>query len=160
MDGVLCSFENRYIELFGETPGLSRDRKQFSSNWTRFIEGENFATLDWQAGADKLLKFVDTIPNVTIEILSSSGGQKYHSEVTMQKTRWLCERGIPYKVNTVPGRALKSQYANASTILIDDTEDVVLGFQKAGGVSILHKNADDTIRQLQYYCPIHEHILS
>jgi hypothetical protein len=153
MDGVLCSFEKRYIELFGETPGTSRDRKEFSSNWTQFIEGKNFASLDWQEGAHKLLQFVETIPNVNIEILSSSGGQKYHAEVTMQKTMWLCERGISYKVNTVPGRALKSAYANASTILIDDTEDVVSGFYKAGGISILHKDVDETIRKLNYYCP-------
>ena len=92
MDGVLCSFENRYLELFGESPGSSRDRKNFSDNWKKFIEGENFATLDWNPGGQELLAYVRTIPNVEIEMLTSSGGLKYHTEVTIQKTQWLCER--------------------------------------------------------------------
>jgi hypothetical protein len=152
MDGVLCSFEKRYIELFGETPGTSRDRKEFSSNWTQFIEGKNFASLDWQEGAHKLLQFVETIPNVNIEILSSSGGQKYHTEVTIQKTQWLCERGIEFKINTVPGRKLKAEYAKSTSILVDDTPDVIDSFEAAGGIAILHKDVNETISKLKFYC--------
>ena len=71
MDGVLCSFENRYLELFDESPGSSRDRKNFSSNWIKFIEGENFATLDWNPGGQELLAYVRTIPkNIEIEMLN------------------------------------------------------------------------------------------
>ena len=101
MDGVLCDFDKRYIELFDETPGSSRDKRNFSGNWIEFIEGENFATLDWNPGGQELLAYVRTLPkDIEIEMLTSSGGMKYHNEVTIQKTQWLCERGIEYKINT------------------------------------------------------------
>jgi hypothetical protein len=152
MDGVLCSFERRYFELFGESPGSSRDRKNFSSNWTKFIEGENFATLDWNLGGKELLAYVRTIPNIEIEMLTSSGGLKYHTEVTIQKTQWLCERGIDFKINTVPGRKLKAEYAKSTTILVDDTPDVIESFSAAGGIGILHNNVNETISKLKFYC--------
>ena len=152
MDGVLCSFEKRYLELFDESPGSSRDRKNFSSNWTKFIEGENFATLDWNPGGQELLAYVRTIPNIEIEMLTSSGGMKYHTEVTIQKTQWLCERGIEFKINTVPGRKLKAAYARSTTILIDDTPDVIESFGNAGGIAILHKDVNETISKLKFYC--------
>jgi len=152
MDGVLCNFEKRYMELFGESPRSSRDRKNFSFNWTKFVEGENFATLDWNIGGQELLAYVRTIPNVEIEMLTSSGGIKYHTEVTIQKTQWLCERGIDYKINTVPGRKLKAEYAKSTTILVDDTPDVIESFGAAGGIAILHNNVNETIRQLKIYC--------
>jgi hypothetical protein len=152
MDGVLCSFENRYFELFGESPNSSRGRKSFSSNWIKFIEGENFATLDWNPGGQELLAYVRTIPNIEIEMLTSSGGLKYHSEVTIQKTQWLCERGIEFKVNTVPGRKLKAKYAKSTTILVDDTPDVIDSFARAGGIAILHTDVNETILKLQFYC--------
>ena len=152
MDGVLCDFDKRYFELFGETPGSSRDRRNFSGNWIEFIEGENFATLDWNPGGQELLAYVRTIPNIEIEMLTSSGGMKYHTEVTIQKTQWLCERGIEFKINTVPGRKLKAAYATSTTILVDDTPDVIDGFVKAGGIGILHNNVNETISKLKFYC--------
>jgi len=153
MDGVLCSFEKRYLELFNESPGSSRDRKNFSSNWVKFIEGENFATLDWNPGGQELLAYVRTIPkNIEIEMLTSSGGMKYHTEVTIQKTQWLCERGIEFKINTVPGRKLKAAYAKSTTILVDDTPDVIDSFGAAGGITILHKDVNETLSKLKFYC--------
>jgi hypothetical protein len=149
MDGVLCSFENRYLELFGESPNSARARKNFSPNWTKFIEGENFATLDWNPGGQELLAYVRTIPNIEIEMLTSSGGLKYHAEVTIQKTQWLCERGIEFKINTVPGRKLKAAYATATTVLVDDTPDVIESFASAGGIGILHKDVNVTINNLK-----------
>lgn len=149
MDGVLCSFEGRYTELFGESPSSARARKNFSSNWIKFIEGENFATLDWNPGGQELLAYVRTIPNIEIEMLTSSGGTKHHEEVTIQKTQWLCERGIDFKINTVPGRKLKAAYANATTVLVDDTPDVIESFSGAGGIGVLHINTLDTVQTLE-----------
>ena len=57
MDGVIANFEKRYIELFNESPGSARDRKMFSKNWTKFIEGKHFETLEWWPGASELITF-------------------------------------------------------------------------------------------------------
>ena len=149
MDGVLCDFEGRYIELFREMPGASRDRKEFSKNWTDFVLGENFSTLEHWPGANELLDFVRTIPNVTIKILTSSGGHKYHDQVKEQKIRWLCNQGIPYEAIVVAGRSKKAAYATPTSILIDDTVDVIDRFNEEGGIGILHKNASNTIKLLK-----------
>ena len=145
MDGVLANFEKRFEELFNKTPGESRHNKEFTTDWSTFIEGSNFATLEWWPGGQELLEFVDNIPNINIEILSSSGGAKYHKEVTEQKQKWLQDHGIKYKQNIVPGSGLKSKYAIGSdTILVDDTDYVIDAFIKKGGIGILHRDLGNT----------------
>jgi phosphoglycolate phosphatase-like HAD superfamily hydrolase len=147
MDGVLCDFEKRYIELYNEQPNSSRDKKNWSENWTDFIMTKQFETLDIFPGAIELLKYVrDT--DLSIEILTSSGGAKYHNLVAEQKDIWLKKQGLAYKRNVVPQRSLKASYATPNTILIDDTEDVIVAFNKAGGIGILHKDIGETLQTL------------
>lgn len=148
MDGVLCDFEKRYFHLFDETPGETRDKKNFNPNWKVFVKGENFATLDWYPGGKELLSFIKKYP-VDVEILSSSGGEKFHGEVTVQKIKWLRSHGINYKANIVPGRKHKKDYATPEMILIDDTPDVIESFNKAGGHGILHKDISKTKEMLK-----------
>jgi hypothetical protein len=145
MDGVLANFEKRFEELFNKSANRSRELKEFTSDWSTFIEGGNFATLEWWPGAQELLEFVDNIPNINIEILSSSGGAKYHKEVTEQKQKWLQDHGIKYKQNIIPGSRLKANYAKGSdTILVDDTDYVIAGFIESGGIGILHRDLGNT----------------
>lgn len=151
MDGVLANFVKRYDELFDEPLTNYRKDKNFDDNWTTFVEGDNFATLEKWPGADKLLQFVDRLRedyNIQVEILSSSGGRKYHDKVADQKTRWLQKHGIGYKTNFVPGRSLKSKYATPDSVLVDDTPEVIDSFIKAGGIGILHVNLEDTFKKL------------
>jgi beta-phosphoglucomutase-like phosphatase (HAD superfamily) len=148
MDGVLTDFEKRYSELFKQTPKESRDKKEFNPDWHRFIKEKNFEKLEWHSGAKELLKYIQSL-KVPVEILSSSGGEKFHGEVTVQKIRWLKKHGINYKANIVSGRRKKKEYANPNTILIDDTDDVIVDFNRAGGIGILHKDTGKTIEKLK-----------
>jgi hypothetical protein len=147
MDGVLCDFEKRYTELYNEAPNSSRDKKNWSKNWTDFIMTKQFETLDIFPGAIELLRYVRRT-ELPIEILTSSGGVKYHDLVAEQKDIWLKKQGLAYKRNVVPGRGLKASYATPNTILIDDTEDVIVAFNKAGGIGILHKDIGKTLQTL------------
>jgi len=147
MDGVLCNFEKRYTELYKESPNSSRDKKNWSENWTDFILTKQFETLDIFPGAIELLRYVRKT-ELPIEILTSSGGAKYHDLVAQQKDIWLKKQGLAYKRNVVPGRGLKASYATPDTILIDDTEDVIDAFNKAGGIGILHKDIGETLQTL------------
>lgn len=148
MDGVLTDFEKRYEELFGVRPVEVKHRtKHFWDNWEAFIKGKNFKTLDKHKGADELLAFVKTL-DVPVEILTSSGGKEFHEEVEAQKIVWLCDNGIPYKANVVPGGKKKAEFAGPWNILVDDTEHVVENYRAAGGTAILHYDADVTIREL------------
>jgi hypothetical protein len=151
MDGVVANFEKRYIELFNESPGSSRDRKEFSNNWTKFIEGKNFETLDWWPGGPELITYLGKNFSVdSVEILSSSGGNKYHDEVEIQKKVWVKRMNLSekWKVNVVAGRKLKAEYATPDSILIDDTLDVIQAFNVAGGIGIHHKDVGNTIMLL------------
>ena len=148
MDGVLADFDKRYTELFGERPtDVQRRAKHFWANWEKFIQGANFSTLDKHEDADTLLHYVHEL-RVPVEILSSSGGDKFHSEVTWQKTVWLCNHGIPYKANIVPGGKKKAELAHPWHILVDDTEHVVENYRAAGGTAILHKDINFTLSEL------------
>ena len=149
MDGVLCNFEKRFTELYGKDALGARDRKNFTTNWPNFIMDGNFENLEWFPGGKELLHFIQYATDWEVEILSSSGGEKFHSEVAAQKVVWLCNKGIPYKANIVPGRKHKTAYATPETILIDDTEDIIVNFNAAGGLGILHKDINETLAKLR-----------
>lgn len=149
MDGVLCNFEGRYIDLFKEIPGRSRDKKEFSKNWTDFVIGQNFTTLEFWPGAQELLAFISTVPDIKVKILTSSGGLKYHELVKDQKIQWLNKRGIDIEPIVVTNRSKKGEYATATSVLIDDTADVIDTFNEKGGIGILHKNSANTIKLLE-----------
>jgi hypothetical protein len=153
MDGVLCDFPKRYQEMFGYTAGgegmaNARDRKEFSPNWHKFVETRQFATLDWFPGGKELIQYVNSL-GVRIEILSSSGGISHHSEVRDQKIEWLCNAGLNYPVNIVPGRAIKKFFSYQGNILIDDTADVIESFNERTGKAILHTSVEQTIIELE-----------
>lgn len=153
MDGVLCDFEKKFTEYYGFLSLAKRDRKEWSKDWEDFIlNKKGFEKLQWFPGGKELLSFVrkhELEGHFHTEILSSSGGQKFHGEVTVQKINWLKKHEINYKANIVPGRKYKSEYAGKNVILIDDTEDIIRNFNKAGGIGILHKNVGDTIKTLE-----------
>lgn len=150
MDGVICNFEKRWIELFDKTAKESRDQKDFSPNWDIFVRNGNFENLDAFPGSNELLEFVSNLSDrIDIEILSSSGGQKYHNEVSLQKQTYLKNRGVKYPTNFVPGRKLKRNFATPNSVLIDDTPDVIDNFNAAGGIGILHKDINETLNRLR-----------
>ena len=133
---------------YNETPIASRDRKEFTANWDHFCTTGQFETLDWFPGGQDLLKFIRKY-DVDVEMLTSSGGKKYHDLVANQKKVWLKKQGIAYKPNVVPGRKHKADYAKPDVILIDDTEDIITAFNKAGGIGILHKDIGETLQYLE-----------
>lgn len=148
MDGVLTDFEKRYNELFGIKPEeVTARTAHFWRNFEPFIEGGNFRTLDKHPHADQLLQFVHEM-RVPVEILTSSGGDKHHERVSADKIEWLCNNGIPYKANIVPGGSKKALLAQPWHILVDDTLHVVEKYRVAGGTAILHYDIDETLKEL------------
>ena len=148
MDGVLTNFESRWAELFGGPSEVVRNRKNYNDEWPQFVERRAFETLDWFPGGQELLKYIQS-KNVTVEILSSSGGARFHFEVVEQKDFWLRTHGIFYKINIVPGRKFKAEYAKPNIVLIDDTKEIIDSFNKAGGIGILHRDVNITIETLE-----------
>lgn len=149
MDGVLTDFEGRFAKKFGYPAMSVRDRKNFSQEWPEFIQDKEFETLEWISGGEELLKFIRKFPEIPVEMLTSSGGQKYHNEVTRQKKVWLKKMGIAYKPNVVPGRKFKAEYAAEGFVLIDDVEEIINSFNAAGGIGIHHTDVNITVKMLE-----------
>jgi hypothetical protein len=149
MDGVIANFNKRYVELFNIEPSATRDYKEFSDFFDKFIEGGNFETLELMPDAMDLINALRNALPPT-QILSSSASQKRHEVISAQKTKWLETHDIDFQRNFVPGKQLKKKYARKDTLIIDDTESVISDWRASGGVAILHKNVPDTLVQLKF----------
>jgi hypothetical protein len=150
MDGVIADFEKRYLKLYGVTPDSTRNKKEFGGFFDRFIEGQNFATLEMMPQANELLEFLRNAP-VPTEILSSTARPDRHESISKQKEIWLNSHGITFKRNFVPGKQLKKEYAKEDTLIIDDTETVITDWRIAGGHAIWHRDVPNTLAMLKLY---------
>lgn len=151
MDGVICDFEKKYRELFKSEPSESRQRKEFTENWKEFVTKHQFEYLDWFENGQELVAYAKQLKEkgYEVEILSSSGGERFHDLVTRQKLTWLRRNGITFKPNIVSGSRRKAAYATEDSVLIDDTDYVIEAFEKAGGNVIQHRNWEETKAKLE-----------
>jgi len=96
----------------------------------------------WMKDGKKLWNF---LKDKNVEILSKPSKDKLSRE---GKRIW-CKRELGnVKVNLSRN---KKTYAKPNHILIDDLEENIDPWTKAGGIGILHKNTDDTIKKLKKY---------
>jgi hypothetical protein len=153
MDGVIANFDGHYRTMFAHDKefleGLETNRlKYFRKYWDAFIDARGFEQLPDFPGGKDLRDFLDST-GIPVEILSSSGGKHRYDEVVAHKTKWLQDRGINYKINIVPGKRHKKTYATPDSLLIDDLPVNCADFTEAGGLSIVHISADDTINKIK-----------
>jgi hypothetical protein len=146
MDGVLCNFERRYRDRFGDI--TEHDRKTvFKPNFAKFIESAQFATLDLMDDALELIKGLNDI-DIPKEILSSTAYEHTFDAIAFQKGIWLEEHGITWTRNFVPGKRHKYKWATLDSIIIDDTLSVIEDWERAGGIAIHHRSAATTLAEL------------
>ena len=144
MDGVLADFNKTYTQLRTGAPDNS---KRFRA---AVMDHQIFENLEPMHDAHELLNHVHKLHDVKIEILTSMGTHNptQAAETKKQKLVWLKKHGITYKPNFVYSKAEKSEYANPTSILIDDSIGCIAPFIEARGHGILHVNATDSIRIL------------
>ena len=150
MDGVIADFVKRYNELYHMDPDSKEARKNFSNRFMNFIRTKQFETLEPMPDTSALIEYLKN-QDVPVEILSSTGRPESHEEVARQKTVWLCNHGISFKGNFVPGKELKKNFATPTSLIIDDTLSVITDWQEAGGLAIHHKTARETMVMLKFY---------
>jgi len=150
MDGVIADFVKRYNELYHMDPDSKEARKNFSNRFMNFIRTKQFETLEPMPDTSALIEYLKN-QDVPVEILSSTGKPENHEEVARQKTVWLCNHGISFKGNFVPGKELKKNFATPTSLIIDDTLSVITDWQEAGGLAIHHKTARETMVMLKFY---------
>ena len=150
MDGVIADFVKRYKELFKISPEQTRDKKRFYGYFDKFIEDNNFATLEMMPGAPALIDFLSKA-SVPTHILSSTASPERHDIISKQKMMWLQSHGITFNPVFVPGKSRKKEYAAPDKLIIDDTESVINDWRAAGGLAIWHKDVPTTLAMLNMY---------
>lgn len=150
MDGVLADFNAGSIKALGKR----KDDIPTGDFWKRITHYDKdvepfFENLPAMKDAFELMRFI-TSNFENYFVLTATGFTP--KNVDEQKRNWAKKVFSPHlKVVTVRKSADKAQYANPTTILIDDRRKSIDPFIAAGGIGILHVNADNTIAQLQSY---------
>lgn len=150
MDGVIANFDKRYTEKFAVSSQSTRSNRSFDHYFKQFVDDREFASLEPMPDAHLLLRFLQT-RDIPKEILSSTAREEHHAAISEQKSEWLQKQNIDYKQNFVPGKRHKASFATPNSIIIDDTLSVIVDWEKAGGIGILHRNAVSTIAMLSMY---------
>lgn len=158
MDGVLCDFDRRFMELFENReydPRLFREA---------VLRHRIFETLDWMPHGKELLDSIRQLclifnsihPGIIrTEILSSTGTSEtvIREQAMLQKSFWLDKHGIDFPRNFSTSKVEKSKWAHKSAILIDDRLGCVHPFRTKGGNAVLHEDKDylSTLFQVGHY---------
>lgn len=159
MDGVLGDFKKAYVGYFGYEPLKTPDNLR-ATNWCYAIEKKIFEKLDWEQSYTSVASLIQVAESAkenkliqSIQILGATGGKGFHEIVSKQKIAWLKSRGIFKvfdKINFVEHGKDKAEFATPTSILIDDTKNVVQRFRQKGGICIHHKgDVVDVVYQLQ-----------
>ena len=99
--------------------------------------------LDWTDDGRKLWEYLFMIPK-PVTLLSSTTNQQH-------KEQWIDSAFDPrLKPKVIFRRSYdKHEFSEPGSLLIDNKEETIDSWREKGGIGILHKNADDTIKQLQ-----------
>jgi len=142
LDGVLTDFQKQLAKLLNKP--LDRDWN-FGNDpkvWKKIDDaGESFwSDMKWMSDGHELW---DAVKGYKPTILSSPSR---HSSSRAGKKLWLDDNlpKVPYII-----AAKKEPYAKKGYILIDDREKNIKKWNDAGGIGILHKDAESTIKKLE-----------
>lgn len=154
MDGVLVDFAKGAAKVMGipekDFPPANRpkdrefDKKLWGAIRAYEKEGNQFwVNLDPMPDFEKLWDFCKIHDP---EILTATGDLK---SAGPEKREWCASHLGDIKVNIVEHSEEKGQFAVDNGVLVDDRQRSIDAWVAAGGIGILHKNADDTIKQLE-----------
>jgi hypothetical protein len=102
--------------------------------------------MDWINDGKKLWGYLKNLRGV--EILTGSPREKVGEQAKIGKEIWVKNNLGDVKINHIEGK-LKYTFVRNGEILIDDSIRNCELWDAAGGISILHKNADSTIGKLK-----------
>ena len=148
MDGVIADFDKGYSSIYGIN---CRDDPNADIRWYEFVKNDGFrnlpTTIDFTVLTTKLFSL-----DVNVEILSSLSIRNNYKDVAKQKYAWLEEHRLgDLPVTFVRKKVEKSDYADNTTLLIDDSAGCVDPFRARGGFAIQHSSARKTINELRCF---------
>lgn len=144
-DGVVVDFDLKIQDITGSRPHQMKKGKMWAAV-RRYIVGGGRFWYDMEPMADSQI-LMDHLKSLGIPFkILTAGGDEPSAE--LDKIEWFALRYPGVEVVVVHKSGDKAAYASPSTVLIDDREKSITPWEAAGGIGILHKSAEDTIRQL------------
>jgi 5'(3')-deoxyribonucleotidase len=141
MDGVLTDFIQQLSKLLDKPLKPGYDFGNDPKIWKKIDgAGEDFwATMKWMPDGKELW---DALEKKHPTILSAPSN---HESSIKGKKQWLKKNlpKVPYIIEEE-----KYKYADKDSVLIDDREKNIKKWEDAGGIGILHKDAEDTLKKL------------
>jgi 5'(3')-deoxyribonucleotidase len=150
MDGVLVDFDKGYEDLTGKHTKHSdlQDKNEFWGLLGRSLEEKGlteydyWVNLEWMPDGQTLWNYIKGYNPYILTAPSRDPGSK------QGKREWV-ERLDDMKKLYFKPAAFKSEYSGKNRILIDDRQDTIDKWNKAGGIGIFHTSAASTIKQLK-----------
>lgn len=150
LDGVIVNFAEHAKDLTGidiDNAG-KEDRNKFWKHIERHVKQGKpfFAAMSPMDDAYKLWNYV---AKFSPTILSATG---HIFGAGKEKREWVREylgAGVADKAIFVRNSHDKAKYASPTSILIDDRTKSITPWEEAGGIGILHKTAELTIKRLK-----------
>lgn len=150
LDGVMCDLDSFVYELTGSH--LTDDSKKDKEIWKKMNAYQQaghptFSILNKMPDADVLWDYVK--PYVPAILTATGNNYEYGRK---EKTYWVENNLDGYsEILTVVTSREKAQYAEDNHILIDDRHKSIDPWREAGGIGILHIDAQSTIQQLKQF---------
>jgi len=148
MDSVIVSWVDGFDKL---SPGKTMDEWEAEGKdveaWKLIHDAGSdwWANLPWTKDGKELWDFLKQFNPI---ILSSPGTQNIDI-VKKGKIDWI-KRELGNDVEYIIDRN-KEKYADNKSILVDDMKGNIDRWEKAGGIGLLHKSTNDTIKELDKY---------
>ena len=157
MDGVLADFDKRFIGLHGTTFKQAKKDLGDAAAWQIIIDDEDFwLKLEPMEGARTFFK--DICLTYGAVILTAPPTRDIE-RAKIQKRLWIDEHiGKNVPVFFRRGR-LKSNLASPDAILIDDMQENIDYWERAGGIGLLHTSAENTMEKLKQISDNHEGVI-
>ena len=143
MDGVLTDHDKKYYELTGiNLKGNFIKADKFWGPINR--EGSKFwSDLEWMPGGKQLWNYIKHYHPILLTAPSPKESSK------KGKREWI-DREINSEQHVIFEKAKKKHlHSGKNKILIDDREDTIDSWNKAGGIGILYINTKDVIAKLK-----------
>ena len=130
-------------------PFASKDTANDFNFWVRaeLLPGAkgmvNFAQQNFNT-----VKILSAVPTLS-KAKQEETGEIYYKAPIEGKTKWLADHGFSLPAIWTNSGTAKRVYATPMTVLVDDKEENIKAFEKAGGKGILFINAQDVIQKLK-----------
>lgn len=136
LDGVVADFVIGYETLYN----VSIDNvEMLTLNKTKFAKDDFFRNLPVIKSGLKLLRYLDTLDNIEIRILTAVGDNDLEIN-KLNKELWVKENLGNYKFLWVKKAVEKAKYATKDSYLVDDRAKSLNPYLDAGGSGYLYND--------------------